>query len=395
MEKYKRILITIIAVIGLITSVKLVAIFYQSNYNEYALNSFCSINDFIDCDGVARTAHAVFFGVPLAVWGLVLYSFILLLTYADKLKNIKFLKFLEVFKNPASYIFAIGIVAFLISMTLACISIFEIKKICILCFFTYILNLIIAIIAAWKTKRPDDLLLDCFKDFMAAIKVRAYLIAFIAVVAAFAGLLVYTSKSFVLAPHMKQLSEIEKLRHMKHNPYGVKGNILGDPDGEIVAYVYTDYQCPMCSVYNITIHKAAKNLKNIKFVHINFPLDSNCNPSMQYQMHEGSCLLAKYNIAAANQNKYWEMNDLLFEKKPKNEEEILSAAKEAKFDIEKLQQDANSSETAQKLKEEIEFALKNNLNATPSLQIGMKVIPGMLMYDKLEAKLIEAGAVKK
>ena len=395
MEKYKRILITIIAFVGILTSLKLVWIFYESNYNQYALNSFCSISDLIDCDGVARTPYAVLWGVPNAIWGLFLYSFIIFMAYVDKLKNIRFLKFLEVFKNQASYIFAIGVIAFFVSIALAVISIFEIKKICILCFFTYILNLLIAIVTAWKTKRSDDLFADCFRDFFEAIKVRSYLIAFIAVVVAFAGLLVYTSKSFILAPHMKKVSEIEKLRHMKHNPYGVKGNVLGDPDGEIIAYVYTDYQCPMCSVYNITIHKAAKKLKNVKFVHKNFPLDKDCNPSMQYQMHEGSCLLAKYNIAAANQDKYWEMNDLLFEKKPKTEEEVLKYAKDAKFDVQKLQADANSAETAQKLKEEMDFALKNNLNATPSVQIGMKVIPGMLMYEDLEEKLIEAGAVKK
>ena len=395
MERYKRILITIVAIIGLITSLKLTAIFYESNYNEYALNSFCSINDFIDCDGVARTQYAVMFGIPLAVWGLILYSFILFMTYVDKLKKYKLFGFLEVFKNPVSYIFAIGLFAFLGSMTLACISVFAIKKICILCFFTYILNLLIALIALVKAKRPDDMIMDCFRDFWAAVKVKKYLIAFSVVLLIIAGILVYTSRSFVLAPHMKQVSEFEKLRRMKHNPYKVKGNILGDKDGKITVYVYTDYQCPGCSVYNITIHRAAKNLKNVKFVHKNFPLDKNCNRLMNDQMHDGSCMLAKYNIAAGNQDKYWEMNDLLFEEKDKTEENILKKAQEMGFDVEKLKADVNSKETNDKLKEEIEFALDNNLSVTPSVQVGMKVTPGALRYSDLEKLLLEAGAEKK
>lgn len=395
MGKYRRILLTIVAIVGFLTSIKLTTIFYQSNYNPYAMNSFCSISEFIDCDGVAKTAHAVFFGIPLAIWGLFLYSFILFMTYVDKLKNIKYLKFLEVFKNQASYIFAIGLLAFFISMTLAFISIYEIKKICILCFFTYILNLVIAIIAAFKNKRIDDLFSDCFKDFISAIKIKPYAIAFTAVVLAFIGFLVFTSKSFIFAPHMKKLSEINEVRKLKTNPYKASGNILGDKNGKVIVYLYSDYQCPACSMFNVIVHKAAKNLKNIKFVHKNFPLDNECNKDMKFQMHPGSCLLAKYAIAAGYQNKYWDMNDILFTKKPKNELELLELAKKAGFDIEKLKFDVMSKEVENQLQSELKLAQDNKLNATPALQIGLRIIPGVTPYSELEKILLEAGAKKK
>ncbi len=395
MGKYKRILLTIIAIIGLLTSVKLTTIFYQSNYNPYALSSFCSINSFVDCDGVAKTAHSVFLGIPLAIWGLFLYSFILLLTYADKLKNFKYLKFLGVFKNQTSYIFAIGILAFFISMSLAFISIYEIKKICILCFFTYLLNLIIAIISAYKTKKLDDLFIDCFKDFIDAIKIKKYAIAFFTVVLTFVAFLVYTSKSYIFAPHMKRVNEINEIRKIKINPYKVSGNILGDKNGKLIVYLYSDYQCPACSMFNIIIHKAAKNLKNVRIIHKNFPLDSECNKDMKYQMHPGSCLLAKYAIASGYQNKYWDMSDILFSKKPKNELEILEYAQNAGIDIEKLKKDIDSEQVEKQLQAELKFAKDNKLNATPSLQIGLKIIPGVTPYSELEKILLEAGAKKR
>ena len=395
MGKYKRILLTIIAIIGLLTSVKLTTIFYQSNYNPYALSSFCSINSFVDCDGVAKTAHSVFLGIPLAIWGLFLYSFILLLTYADKLKNFKYLKFLEVFKNQTSYIFAIGILAFFISMSLAFISIYEIKKICILCFFTYILNLIIAIVSAYKTKKLDDLFIDCFKDFIDAIKIKKYAIAFFIVLLAFVSFLVYTSKSYIFAPHMKRVNEINEIRKLKINPYKVSGNVLGDKNGKIIVYLYSDYQCPACSMFNVIIHKVAKNLKNVRIIHKNFPLDSECNKDMKYQMHPGSCLLAKYAIASGYQNKYWDMADILFSKKPKNELEVLDYAQKAGFDVEKLKKDISSEQVEKQLQAELKFAKDNHLNATPSLQIGVRIIPGVTPYSELERILLEAGAKKR
>jgi len=395
MTKAKRILLTIVAIIGFLTSIKLTVIFYESNYNPYALNSFCSINNLIDCDGVAKTPHAVFWGIPLAIWGLILYSFILFMTYVDKLKNIKFLRFLEVFKNPASYIFAIGMIAFFISMTLAFISVYEIKKICVLCFFTYILNLVIALIAAFKTKKLDDLFIDCFRDFFDAIKIKKYLAAFLAVVAVGVGLLTYAAKSYVLAPHMKRLSEFEKIRHMKTNPYKATGNVLGDPNGKVVIYVYSDFQCAACKMFNIIIHKVAHDFKNVRIVHKNFPLDSSCNKIMKLQMHPGSCLLAKYAIAAGYQNKYWDMSDMLFDKRPKNEIELLDYAKEAGFDVDKLQEDAKSEAVEKQLQSELDLANKNKLNATPVMQIGLRIMPGVTPYSELEKILIESGAEKR
>ena len=91
----KKILIGSIAFIGIITTIKLAIIYYNANFNPYSLPSFCSVNEFIDCDNVAKTSESQFFGVPLALWGMFLYAFILLMLFAEKLKNHKLLKFLE------------------------------------------------------------------------------------------------------------------------------------------------------------------------------------------------------------------------------------------------------------------------------------------------------------
>ena len=127
-ETKKKIAIGIIAIIGFITTIKLAIIYYNANFNPYALSSFCSVNDFIDCDGIAKTTESQFLGIPLAYWGMFLYAFILLMLFVQKLKNLKFLKFLEVFKNPLDYIASLGLISFLISMSLLCLSLFEIKK---------------------------------------------------------------------------------------------------------------------------------------------------------------------------------------------------------------------------------------------------------------------------
>ena len=177
MNTAKRIALTLLALIGLVTSIKLSFIYWDANFNPYALSSFCSINELIDCDGVAKTSHSQFFGIPLALWGIFLYFIFLVFTFVDKLQNIqikgfKLFVFLEVFKNPESYICALGVIAFFISMLLAGLSIFEIKKICILCFFTYVLNLLIGIVGKPKDENIIQVFVTSFKDFISALKIK-------------------------------------------------------------------------------------------------------------------------------------------------------------------------------------------------------------------------------
>ena len=114
MTKTKRILLTILTLIGLALSIELCIVYYNANFAIDAAPSICAISDKMDCDSVAKTSYSQFFGVPLSLWGVILYLFFLLMTYIDKVQNIKGLGILKVFKNPTSYIFCIGLFSCLI-----------------------------------------------------------------------------------------------------------------------------------------------------------------------------------------------------------------------------------------------------------------------------------------
>ncbi len=376
----KKILVAILALIGIITTIKLAVIYYNANFDPYSLPSFCSVNDFIDCDNIAKTTEAQFLGVPLAYWGMFLYAFILLMLFVDKLKNFKYLKFLEVLKNPFSYIGALGLISFTISMILLCVSLFEIKKLCILCAFTYILNLTIGWIAS--EGHFISTIKQSFADFVDAIKIRKYLIAFIAVMAVAVGFLTYTATSFKFAPQVKRQMQFIEFTKAKKNKYAVKGNVLGNKNAKKIIYVYSDYQCPICYAHNIMMHKLAKDVKDIKIVHKNLPLDTDCNGYLQSPFHKGSCIDAKYAIAAEKQGKFWEMNDILFQNKPQTEEAILKLLKGKNFDLEKLQEDANSVETSKQIKADIDEAYKKGINGTPTTMINNNAYVGIKTYKE-------------
>lgn len=385
--------IQILALIGLGLAIKLAFIYYAANYDKYALSSFCAINDLIDCDGAARTNAAQFLGIPLAYWGIFFYITVLLLTFVNKLKNIKYFTFLNVFKEPKAYIAFLGTIAFLVSMILAGISLWVIHKICILCIITYLIDLTIALVAT------DGMFKNIIKAFKTTIRdfidgAKTYTKTFISLLILAAGFLAYSGITLNLVPHIKYNNAITKYRKMKFNPYRVKGNILGNKNGDVVIELYSDYVCPLCYTNNIMLHQAAKEYKNIKIIHYNYPFDKECNPYMQVNMHPKACFMSKGAISAKKQGNYWEMSSLLYENQPKNIEEMLVLSEKLGFNKEQFLKDMSSEQTSKELSEEIEKASAFNIDATPTMYISGKKYVGVKPYYKLK-KILESNGAKR
>ncbi len=385
-----KLTIQILAVIGFVLTIKLAMIYYVANFQKYALPSFCNINEFVDCDGAARTTSSQFWGIPLAYWGMFFYLTVFFLTIVDKLKNIKFLGFLEVFKNPKSYIAVLGCLAFIISMILAGISVFRINKLCILCVITYFVDLAIALVAS------ENIISDIkttFVDFVAGAK--KYTKTFITLLILTCTFLIYTGTMYPFTPQIKRIKEMQKYQRMKINPYRVKGNLLGNEKADVVIELYSDYVCPLCYVHNIMLHKAVHEYSNIKIIHHNYPFDKECNPYISVNMHPNACFMAKGAIAARKQGNYWEMSSLLYENQPAKIEDMVKLAKKLNFDEKKFMQDFESENTFKELENELKQGDSLEINATPTMIINGHKHVGVMQYHQLQELLEKYGAKKR
>ena len=391
MKLSKHNLLVILTFLGILCCIELGIVYYNANFNLYAEPSFCSMSEFIDCDSVAESSKAVFLGVPLTYWGMFLYLFILMLLNIDflskiKLKSREIFWFLKVFKNPYSYISVLGLISFVISMCLAIISIFQIQKICILCFVTYFINLAIGLAATdFQNGGIKKSLTDSICDFVSGIKEATvpFLVAII-IGGIFLG---YTT---IEMPFASRKQSIKHYMFMKHNPYKISGNILGNPNGKIKVHLYSDFVCPVCYSYNIMLHKLVKENKDVLVIHHNFPLDKECNPYLEKQMHKRAGQMARYSIGAELQGKYWDMATLLYERQPKNEDEAINLAKEIGLDIEKFKADINSKQTHDRIRKEIDDAISIGLDGTPNIIIDGNRYFGAKSYYELK-EIIQKG----
>ncbi len=389
----RKLTIQILALIGLGLSVKLAMIYYAANYNKYALASFCSINDFVDCDGAARTTFSQFLGIPLAYWGMLFYLTTLFLTFVDKLKKIKFLRFLEVFKNPMSYIAVIGTFAFLTSITLAGISIWIIKKLCILCVITYFIDFLIALIAIKGWKEYFLSYKTTVIDFIDGAK--KYPKTFIILLISAITLLTVSEVTDCFLPHVRKTKEIRRYAKMTENPYKTNGNILGAEKADVVIDLYSDFGCPMCYVHNIMLHRAVKEYSNIQVIHHNLPFDTECNREIAMTMHPGACYMARAALSARKQGNYWGMSSLLYENHPRTDAALTLLVEKLNMDKDKFFKDLNSKEIDDELQKEIYHTYELNLDSTPTTFINGEKTIGIMSYEDLQKLLEKHGAKKR
>ena len=389
MSGIKRFFITLLVLTGLVLSIKLMFIYLAVNFNPNAAPSFCNINEFINCDGVAQTDSARFLGIPMALWGIFLYLFLLFLTFVDKIQKLPLLGFLKIFKNHSAYIASIGVLTFFTSAALASISIFKLNMVCYLCFITYFINITIGFIARNPEKGFVGDIITSFKDFFDAIKNIGYAIAFLCCCVLFGVFVFAINKYEIFKPTV--ISPQAMI-----NSYRATGNILGSEEATVIVNLYTDFYCSHCRIQNAMMHKAAKEMSNILVIHHDFPLDRDCNPVIKGRLNPNSCISAKYSMAAGEQDKLWDMIDLLFEKQPESEAAILKLAKSIKgLDVEKLQADAYSEDIAKKLQYSIQSANEQNISATPTMIINGQVYTGSMLYEDLTNILLDNGAKLK
>lgn len=391
MTNKKRIAITVLCIIGLILSIDLVYIYIKTNFIADAPKSFCSINSFIDCDGVAQTPKAFFSGVPLAIWGVILYCLFLFLNFVDKIKEKINFPLLNVFKNPSSYIATIGLISFIISVSLACVSIFQIQKICILCFATYFINLFIALVAVKKDFFITDVK-NTVLDFISGAKQYTTLFLFVLIILFLT--LGYFQRSLILAPNLKMMKSIEQFSKLKTNIYAIEGNTLGNPEGDVSIYVYGDFMCPFCRVMNIMLHKLVIDDKNVAVYHVNFPLDSACNPSVVRKIHPGGCILSKYALAAQNQGNYWGMVSLIYNNLPKDEKRLLKLSETIGLDSDKLYIDAHSKQIDEVLENQVYRGLGYKIMGTPTIIIDNIPHSEIMPYYRLK-ELVKQSRKRK
>ena len=157
-------------------------------------------------------------------------------------------------------------------------------------------------------------------------------------------------------------------------------HISGNTISQNILVEFGDYQCPHCGHAYPLLKKLMKEKgKDFQFVFRNFPLQ---------ESHPAAMKAAYAAEAAAMQNKYWEMHDMIYENQQKlfDDDFHLFFAKKLKLDIEKFIADMDSDDVAEKVAEDFESGIRSGVNGTPTIFFNDAIVA----YDTTYQSLLDA-----
>nr|WP_237180214.1 DsbA family protein [Rhodoplanes sp. Z2-YC6860] len=163
---------------------------------------------------------------------------------------------------------------------------------------------------------------------------------------------------------------------------------VGNPQGDVTFVEFFDYNCGYCKRAMSDMFDLIKSDPKLKVVLKEFPV-----------LGPGSVEAARVAVAVRMQDKtgkkYLDFHQkLLGGRGQADKARALAAAKEAGFDMAKIEKDMASDEVRASLEESLKLAEKLGLNGTPSYVIGQNVVVGAVGLDALKEKINTARCGK-
>ncbi len=350
-------------------------------------SSYCNINQVFDCDDVARSQYSELFGIPIASLGLFYYCFFIIsLIYIFK-------KFTE--QEKIKSIFVLSFAGLLPSLTMACISLHE-MKICINCSLLYLINVLVFGLAVYEIYRQQLGFITSFCDgvkkyfsyFLSftrqSIVIVVLLIALIGVIAVLPN---WVMLPLVYAFNVPDESDIEEIgieskmifeKWQNSTPIDLKIDLdndltnidfyYGEQSAEHTIVAWTDFECPFCRIMTQFLMSYIDTYpEKFKMVFKNYPLDSECNSKLQKQVHNDACDFAiSARCAGLNGiDKYWaEYEKITKFKYYEPSEQIQKCVK-------------NNKVVRRHILADVEQGIKLDISATPTIYIDGKLITGL------------------
>jgi protein-disulfide isomerase len=141
-----------------------------------------------------------------------------------------------------------------------------------------------------------------------------------------------------------------------------RDHIDGPADAAVTLVEYGDYECPYCgAAYPIVKEIQQRMGDRLRFVFRNFPITTS---------HPHAEQAAEAAEAAAVQDKFWEMHDVLYESQRRLDDPALhSYAEQVGLDVERFDTEMAEHVHADRVREDFMSGVRSGVNGTPSFYI--------------------------
>jgi protein-disulfide isomerase/uncharacterized membrane protein len=331
--------------------------------------SICAVSDAVNCDTVSQSAYSIFIGMPVPVWGVIGYGFfICLLAFVHLERTDK--------QRIWLLLFIIALFFSIYSLVLAYILKFQIKVYCIACITGYATNFTLLYLVWIIRKRFPEAGSGFFQSLKKDIKFlwqpgKKKKIMIILLV----------SVPLVLPAVFPQYWVFEMPQLSSDIPTGFTEDgapWIGAENPELIIIEYTDYLCFHCKKKHAYLRQiVAENPEKIRLVHRHFPMVSELNPLVAKALYPGSGKLAIASAYAATQDRFWQMNDLLYDLPPNMKSlNIRDLAEKSGVDFDGLAACLSNRTLYYKIQKDILKGIQLGVTGTPAYDINGQLFQG-------------------
>ena len=223
--------------------------------------------------------------------------------------------------------------------------------------------------------------LNSFQKFLAvAVIIQVLLLVFIAVkISALSGVAVEGNNVVAEAPTPSAKPSNNGAAAVDMATYIDDDSVKGGKDAPVTIVEFSDYECPFCTkFYEQSLQLIEKNYIDtgkVKFIYRDFPLS----------FHQNAQKAAEAAECAGEQDKYFEMHDLLFEKGVSGGVNAFKQyAKDIGLNTKKFDQCLDSGAMAQEVKDDFAAGQQLGVSGTPAFFINGKLVSGAQPYSVFE-----------
>jgi uncharacterized membrane protein/protein-disulfide isomerase len=320
-------LLLLLTLVGLGATLASTWVHYELLHDP-ALSSACDVNATLSCTDAYRSVYATLAGVPVALLGACFFAGLLVLQVGSRVFGVPHPE------HVPTYLLVSTVPALVFAGYLAWASWFVLRVLCLLCLTTDVALLGLVVVAASSTRFPMHMLTRRFLVDARALLARPVALALAALFLASVALVLgwfprdmvgssLSAETVVpddlalpaapVEPSLPQASQLEAF--LDSQP---RRMIPVDAAGaQVVIVKFNDYQCPPCG----QTYQAYKPLKakwdkqapgKVKFVTKDFPLETECNATIQRGLHPLACEAAAAVRMARRNNKAEPLEDWLF-----------------------------------------------------------------------------------
>jgi protein-disulfide isomerase len=191
---------------------------------------------------------------------------------------------------------------------------------------------------------------------------------------------------------LRQLEQKHKVvRNLEPYRFDIKTDghpSIGSKDAPVKLVLFSDFQCPYCRDFSVTLKEIVKNYEDkVQLVFRQFPLTS---------IHADAQRAAEASLCAREQERFWEMHDILFENQSNlTEENILTQIKRLEIDTEKFRECLASGRYKLEVREGIRAGSAAGADSTPTLFINGIYLNGGQPYEVISALINKELSIRE